>query len=609
MDYFVYQDVLTESLIQEILSAVKKKKLYEGKVGYKINYKKKIRYDLFMNEKEKEILSKIDNIVYNRVYKSILNKFNKNIKYREQWKVGKYVSDRKGFYDYHRDDVYETKYRNISCVLALSEPDDYQGGELHFKELGIKFKLKKNSMIFFKSSLLHGVTPVTSGERYVLIGFMFDDDGKIIKEKIDKNFKCKFESYIPMLNNSVLDYYNIVNNNFLDKDYADYYRNIYWSDEDDYIIEDNNSDTLLVTFAGMGMKKSLPTFIFYNFLKKYKDIDKLFMRDIKQRYYMTGLINSTSNLENTIDLIKKIISRKKYKRIVGLGCSAGGFAAILFSQLLNFDKVIAFSPQVVINKKKDTIIKDIYNAPNTCNWLSSLNKNNSFYQKCLDLANFKPFKCEIEIHYASRANKGIDKTHAEYLKDNNCFIVEHNSNKHMIALELRDNGKLKCIIDDLLLKSNTSLEIESYNSKENSNFKNDETSLDKISDTQELNSNLTNDEISNDEISIEQESNNQVSSNEISDDEIQSNKSIDNIQKNDNQCNKTDSGLINNINNENRIDISKQNDRTVLYQKLESLLKSDLVNLCKNYKITTTGNKSKLIERLIEYIEKNSDTN
>ena len=77
-------------------------------------------------------------------------------------------------------------------------------------------------------------------------------------------------------------------------------------------------------------------------------------------------------------------------------------------------------------------------------------KNDEFYQKCLDLKNFLPLDTQIDIHYAKLGSNGIDKKHALYLESENCKIIEHDSSSHMLALELRDNGKLKDIIDKLL---------------------------------------------------------------------------------------------------------------------------------------------------------------
>tara|TARA_Y100000389_G_C17358186_1_gene462257 strand:- start:595 stop:1098 length:504 start_codon:yes stop_codon:yes gene_type:complete len=165
---------------------------------------------------------------------------------------------------------------------------------------------------------------------------------------------------------------------------------------------------------------------------------------------LLGFRNSTNRLEESIEFIKKIVTRKKYKKIIAIGCSAGGYAAILFGHLLKFNKVIAFAPQVVLNNKKEELIGDIYNAPQTCRWLTNKNKDNEFYQKCLDLKNFTPFNSSIDIHYSKEANNGIDKKHALYLECENCKIIEHPGNNHMVALTLRNNGKLKEIIDELV---------------------------------------------------------------------------------------------------------------------------------------------------------------
>ena len=451
MQYKIIDNLLSEELIDEIMIDAKKKKLNEGKVGNHVNHKQKIRYDLFINDKE--LLSKIDNVVYSKLYGMILTELNRNAKYRESWKVGFYSSENHGFYNYHRDDTGNTRYRNVSFSLSLCEPDSYEGGEIHFKELDMKFKLKKNQCIFFDPGVLHGVTTITKGSRYVLLGFMFDEEGKILKEKISPQPRDFNNHYVPILEKEILDYYYTINqNNKIDKDYADYYKKIVWNDNDDYYYEDNNSNVLLVSFAGMGMKNSIPTFIFYNFLRRYKELDKLFVRDLKQRYYMTGLKNSTKDLKETVELLKKLISKKKYSRIVAIGCSAGGFAAILYGILLKFDKVLVFSPQVVLNEKKEKIIKDTYNAPNTCKWLTNLKqyKDDVFFHKCLDLSNFKPFDIDIEIHYAKRSNKGTDKNHVDYMSDPRCKVKEYNSNNHMLALELRDKGLLGDIIDKLI---------------------------------------------------------------------------------------------------------------------------------------------------------------
>lgn len=461
---FLYDNIGSDEFINKVLEYSNTESFHDGQVGNHVDVKQKKRKDLFV--KNTHMLRYIDNTIFDSVYDNIKTNFG-DIKYREQWKIGKYYGDQEGFYNAHRDTTGNTAYRKMSMVCSLTDPSEYEGGTLLFDELDKEFKLEKGQLILFDSSLLHRVTKVTSGIRTVLVGFMFDNEGCQIKKAITPrvDFTNYISNYIPILDNITLNYDDNVDDNsrisdislntikqtvFGDIDYSDKHKGHPWKITDDYYMEDNDSDTLLITFAGMGWKDSIPTFIFYNFLKQYTNIDKLFLRDIKCRYYITGIKNSTANFKETIEMYRELISRKKYKKIVALGCSAGGYAAILYGQILGLDKVIAFSPQTVLTDRKEDLIGDIYNAPKTCKWLRTLHLDDEEYQKALDLNNYRPFKTKIDIHYSVNGNKGADKKHAIYLESPNCSTIEHPGNDHMIALTLRDKGKLKEIIDGVI---------------------------------------------------------------------------------------------------------------------------------------------------------------
>lgn len=97
------------------------------------------------------------------------------------------IYDKKQFYNWHQDSNiqpyiseninYNGKIRKLSCVCFLSDPKDYEGGELEIdlrnKENGksniIKFKLKKGGIVVFPSFVWHRVKPVTKGIRYSLV--------------------------------------------------------------------------------------------------------------------------------------------------------------------------------------------------------------------------------------------------------------------------------------------------------------------------------------------------------------------------------------------------------------------------------------------------------
>lgn len=72
---------------------------------------------------------------------------------------------------------------DLSATLFLSEPSEYEGGELVVEDnFGVQsVKLAAGSMILYPASSLHHVTPVTSGERvasFFWIQSMVRDDGQ-----------------------------------------------------------------------------------------------------------------------------------------------------------------------------------------------------------------------------------------------------------------------------------------------------------------------------------------------------------------------------------------------------------------------------------------------
>src|ERR1700730_6994476 len=63
---------------------------------------------------------------------------------------------------------------DVSCTIFISNPHEYQGGELliHLGTEGVSIKGAAGSAIFYPSTTLHQVAPVTSGERLVMITFI-----------------------------------------------------------------------------------------------------------------------------------------------------------------------------------------------------------------------------------------------------------------------------------------------------------------------------------------------------------------------------------------------------------------------------------------------------
>jgi PKHD-type hydroxylase len=63
---------------------------------------------------------------------------------------------------------------DLSCTIFLNDPGSYEGGSLHIHlgDAEIQFKLPPGFAVIYPSDTLHGVDPVTKGERLVAITFI-----------------------------------------------------------------------------------------------------------------------------------------------------------------------------------------------------------------------------------------------------------------------------------------------------------------------------------------------------------------------------------------------------------------------------------------------------
>jgi PKHD-type hydroxylase len=99
-------------------------------------------------------------------WKFDLNHIKDAIQYTE------YNEDVEGKYDWHMDlGPFPHSTRKISITVQLSDPSEYEGGDLEFNMGGkiVTAPKGKGAVVCFPSYLLHRVTPVTKGVRKSLV--------------------------------------------------------------------------------------------------------------------------------------------------------------------------------------------------------------------------------------------------------------------------------------------------------------------------------------------------------------------------------------------------------------------------------------------------------
>jgi predicted esterase YcpF (UPF0227 family) len=110
------------------------------------------------------------------------------------------------------------------------------------------------------------------------------------------------------------------------------------------VIANNKTDTLIISFGGMAHQFGLiPPFEFMNFLNThFKDVD------MYRKHYHKGINGISIDIDSTVNYLKDQV--QKYKNVIFIGVSSGGYAAILFGSLVKVTKVIAFAPQTIVRR-------------------------------------------------------------------------------------------------------------------------------------------------------------------------------------------------------------------------------------------------------------------
>jgi predicted 2-oxoglutarate/Fe(II)-dependent dioxygenase YbiX len=96
--------------------------------------------------------------------------------------VARYDSETGGHFGPHRDDTgIAIAHRRFAVSINLNA--DFEGGEISFPEYSPQsFKAAPGTAIVFSASILHEVSRVTRGRRYVFLTFLFDEEAERVRQ-------------------------------------------------------------------------------------------------------------------------------------------------------------------------------------------------------------------------------------------------------------------------------------------------------------------------------------------------------------------------------------------------------------------------------------------
>ncbi len=94
----------------------------------------------------------------------------------ERYLVACYDTAEGGYFKPHRDNTTNaTRHRRFACTLNLNA-EDYDGGDLRFPEFGQRtYRAPTGGAVIFSCALMHEATPMTRGQRYAFLPFLYDE--------------------------------------------------------------------------------------------------------------------------------------------------------------------------------------------------------------------------------------------------------------------------------------------------------------------------------------------------------------------------------------------------------------------------------------------------
>ena len=92
----------------------------------------------------------------------------------EPMQLTNYDQLEQGMYGWHQDYNAKKVSRKLSLVLQLTDPSEYEGGNLQVMTSGepVNVRKQRGLVAIFPSYLLHQVTPVTQGNRQSLVAWV-----------------------------------------------------------------------------------------------------------------------------------------------------------------------------------------------------------------------------------------------------------------------------------------------------------------------------------------------------------------------------------------------------------------------------------------------------
>ncbi len=222
-----------------------------------------------------------------------------------------------------------------------------------------------------------------------------------------------------------------------------------------------DSDTMVVAFAGFAQQIGLPPFEFFTLLNQARPTKKIFLRDTYSLYYQHGVQGIADDPQGIVDYVQLLIAEQKTTKLITLGNSVGGFAALLFGALLDADRVLSIAPPTVssywlrVTRYNEwRWLRTVYSKSQGINWfgLRHLAWTQGWKKHTYpDLAPVLLAHPQTEYHVYFPEHNRTDRLMAKHLESvPHVRLYPYDYDKHSLVKHLKSTGQLQKLLEEIL---------------------------------------------------------------------------------------------------------------------------------------------------------------
>jgi len=126
---------------------------------------------------------------------------------------------------------------------------------------------------------------------------------------------------------------------------------------EDVLIDRVVPGEILVIAFGFVSWDARPDFDFYGRLKKLEQasgrhLNKILVRDSGNSWYHRAIAGLGEHPDDTVETLRALVAEIRPSKVVTIGQSMGGYAAVMFGLLLGVEQVVAFGPLSFLDVKQ-----------------------------------------------------------------------------------------------------------------------------------------------------------------------------------------------------------------------------------------------------------------